>query len=76
MPHDKPHRGQPDAQYALLRDVKRDLQRIDLSQGYEVRYWCQSLCCTEPRLRWAVRQIGPVVGDIRRYLSGAQDLRN
>lgn len=76
MPDDKTQRREMDPQRSLLRDVKRDLQRIDLSQGYEVRYWCQAFRCTEPQLRWAVRQIGPVVGDIRRYLSGTSYLLN
>ena len=65
MAHDKTYRSELEIQRAL----SRDLQRIDLNQSYEVRYWCQTFRCTEPQLRWAVRAIGPVVGDVRRHLS-------
>lgn len=46
----------------------RGQQRIDIDQMYEVKYWCQSLKCTEPQLRWAVHQVGPVVADVEKLL--------
>lgn len=60
----------------LLRDVRRDRQQIQLAQGYDVRYWCQAFRCSEAQLRSAVRQVGSVVGDVRRYLSSARALLN
>lgn len=72
MPQDKLQRSSLEIQ----RAVSRDLQRIDLSLGYEVRYWCQAFRCTESQLRWAVSAIGPVVGDVRRHLSSAAYLVN
>jgi hypothetical protein len=72
MPQDKSQRSELEIQ----RAVSRDLQRIDLSLGYEVRYWCQAFRCTEPQLRWAISEIGPIVGDVRRYLSSSPYLVN
>jgi Protein of unknown function (DUF3606) len=54
--------------------VPRGEQLIDLDQVYEVRYWCQSLGCTEPQLRWAVQQAGPMVANVERLLPGGHPL--
>lgn len=46
-----------------------DPTRIRLSSTVEVNYWCQTLNCTETRLRNAVLAIGPLVADVRAYLT-------
>ena len=46
-----------------------DPTRIHLASTVEVNYWCQTLNCTETRLRNAVLAVGPLAADVRAYLS-------
>ena len=46
-----------------------DPTRILLTSTTEVNYWCQTLNCTETRLRNAVLAVGPLVADVRAYLT-------
>lgn len=46
-----------------------DLIRINLLSTMEVNYWCQTLNCTETRLRNAVLAVGALVADVRAYLA-------
>jgi hypothetical protein len=40
------------------RAGKHDPARVDISDGYEVRRWCQRLLCTESTLRQVVAVVG------------------
>lgn len=44
---------------------ERDGQRIDMSQERECRYWSEELGIAPEGLKEAVRQVGPMVSDIR-----------
>ena len=46
-----------------------DPTRVGLSSNLEVNYWCQTLNCTEIRLRNAILVVGPLVADVRVYLA-------
>lgn len=46
-----------------------DLTRINLKSTIEVNYWCQTLNCTETRLRNAVLAVGTLVADVQSYLN-------
>ena len=46
-----------------------DTARINLQSTIEVNYWCQTLNCTETRLRNAVLAVGPLAADVRGHLS-------
>ena len=46
-----------------------DPARINLSSTAAVNYWCQTLNCTETRLRNAVLAVGPLTRDVRAYLT-------
>ena len=46
-----------------------DPTRIGLASNLEVNYWCQTLNCTETRLRNAVLAVGPLAADVRVYLT-------
>ena len=46
-----------------------DPTRICLASNLEVNYWCQTLNCTETRLRNAVLAVGPLSADVRLYLA-------
>ncbi|MCC3155507.1 DUF3606 domain-containing protein [Hymenobacter sp. BT770] len=46
-----------------------DPTRIRLASTVEVNYWCQTLNCTETRLRNAVLAVGPLAADVRAYLT-------
>ena len=41
-----------------------DPTRIRLASTVEVNYWCQTLNCTETRLRNAVLAVGPLAADM------------
>ncbi|NPC56792.1 DUF3606 domain-containing protein [Caenimonas soli] len=45
------------------------VQRVDLTQGMEVAYWCRIFNVSIDQLRHAVHHAGHQVPDIRRYLS-------
>ena len=45
------------------------VQRVDLTQGMEVAYWCRIFDVSIDQLRHAVHHAGHQVPDIRRYLS-------
>lgn len=47
---------------------EQDGQRIDISQEHECRYWSEELGIAPERLKEAVRQVGPMVSDIKRLL--------
>jgi hypothetical protein len=44
---------------------------IFLSAEWERRWWCQKLSVTTDTLQAAVRQVGPMVDDVERYLAAA-----
>ena len=46
-----------------------DPTRINIHSTVEVNYWCQTLNCTETRLRNALLAVGPLAADVRAYLS-------
>lgn len=46
-----------------------DLTRINPKSTIEVNYWCQTLNCTETRLRNAVLAVGTLVADVQSYLN-------
>lgn len=46
-----------------------DPARVNLQSAVEVNYWCQTLNCTETRLRNAVLAVGPLAANVRVYLS-------
>jgi hypothetical protein len=52
-----------------LTSPPADPARINLHSAIEVNYWCQTLNCTETRLRNAVLAVGPLAADVRGYLS-------
>ena len=46
----------------------RDVQRIDVHDEQECRYWSTRLGVSAERLRQAVREAGPTVQAVREYL--------
>jgi len=47
----------------------RDRTRINVNEPWEVRWWTKQLGCTEAKLREAVKAVGVMVVDVKRYLS-------
>jgi hypothetical protein len=45
-----------------------DRNRVNVNEAWELTYWCSVLGCTPDRLRAAVRAVGVMVADVRRYL--------
>ena len=46
-----------------------DRSRINLTEPYEVRYWCRELQVPPADLRAAVGRVGPMVDDVRAELA-------
>lgn len=53
----------------LNKTGKGDDIRINVNQQHELNYWTKELGVTEERLREAVKAVGPMVADVRKYLS-------
>ena len=45
-----------------------DPDRINVNQPWEVLYWCRVLGCSETKLRQAVKAVGPMVEDVKKWL--------
>ncbi len=41
---------------------------VEISDGNEVRYWCDSLGCTEAQLRESVQAVGSSPASVREFL--------
>ena len=52
----------------MLPSPPADATRVNLASTVEVNYWCQTLNCTETRLRNAVLAVGPRAADVQAYL--------
>jgi len=46
-----------------------DDSRINISQDYEVRYWCEKLGVSADELKSAVNKVGPLVKHVREHLA-------
>ena len=49
--------------------LRSDMRHVELKNPGEIAFWTVELGATEAELREAVRQSGPVVKDVRRYIS-------
>jgi hypothetical protein len=47
----------------------QDRNRISMSQAHEVRYWTETLGCSEAELAAAVKQAGDRADAVRQYLT-------
>jgi hypothetical protein len=45
-----------------------DTTIVEIADGNEVRYWCESLGCTEAQLREAVQAVGSSPAKVRAFL--------
>lgn len=54
----------------LKKRGPRDRNRINLSQPYEVRYWCDVFGCTKKQLSDAVDAVGTYRTDVEKFLNG------
>jgi hypothetical protein len=50
------------------REEKQDNLRINIKSKYERNYWTNILCISENKLKEAIKEVGPVVKDIKEYL--------
>ena len=55
------HEGQPS-------NARPNHQRIDVAREQECRYWSEKLGVSPERLRRAVKEVGPLVEDVKRHL--------
>lgn len=53
----------------LSKRGPQDRSRVNVNEAWEVRHWCTQFNCTEAQLRAAVKAVGVMVTDVRRYLS-------
>jgi hypothetical protein len=48
---------------------KRDRERIDLSEPYELEYWKKRLGITTGQLKEAIEKVGPMTKDVETFLA-------
>lgn len=46
-----------------------DPTHVNVQSSLDVNYWCQTLNCTETRLRNAVLAVGALATDVQAYLT-------
>jgi hypothetical protein len=49
---------------------KRDRERIDVSEPYELEYWKKRLGITTEQLKQVIQKVGPMTKDVEAFLSG------
>ncbi|WP_321301864.1 DUF3606 domain-containing protein [uncultured Sphaerochaeta sp.] len=52
----------------LKRKIPHDRSRVNLSQKYEIEYWCKEFGVSEKKLRNLVKQYGTSAAEIRKHL--------
>lgn len=52
----------------LKHTAKRDDQRINIVQDFEVRYWSTQLKVSPEILRQGVEAVGPMANDVRKWI--------
>lgn len=45
----------------------QDRKRISLTEGWELRWWCDKFACTEEDLRAAVAEVGHMAADVEAF---------
>jgi len=45
-----------------------DATIVEIADGNQVRYWCESLGCTEAQLRESVQAVGSLPDNVRAFL--------
>ncbi|WP_282369964.1 DUF3606 domain-containing protein [Pseudomonas sp. PS02290] len=46
----------------------QDRARVNTSEDWELKYWTKELGVTEEQLKAAVKAVGPMVVDVRKWL--------
>ena len=52
----------------LTKRRPQDSSRINIHEPYEVNWWCAEFNCTKAQLEAAVKAVGVMVVDVRKYL--------
>lgn len=52
----------------LNRRQPEDPKKINKNQSWEIEYWCKELNCTRDELLAAIKEVGPYVKDVKKYL--------
>jgi Protein of unknown function (DUF3606) len=47
----------------------QDALRVNVNEGYEVRYWCGKFGCTAERLKAVVAKVGVMAKDVEKELA-------
>ena len=55
----------------LKERAPRDLNRIDVGEVWEIRWWSVKFGVTEDQLRKAVEAVGPTPAEVERHLKEA-----
>lgn len=46
----------------------QDRQRVNINEEHEILYWTGALDVTPEELRQAVKEVGPMADDVRKFL--------
>jgi hypothetical protein len=52
----------------LTKKGPPDRSRINIHEKWEVEYWCREFACTPEQLAAAVKAVGVMAADVRKYL--------
>lgn len=53
----------------LSKRRPQDASKINLSEQWEIDYWCRKFGCTEARLRAAIKAVGNSSAAVEKYLN-------
>ena len=53
----------------LKRRQPEDPKKININQPWEIAWWTSQLKITEEKLKQAVKAVGPIVTDVKEWLS-------
>jgi hypothetical protein len=56
----------------LQKRQPEDSKRINLTEAWELNYWCEKLNVTQAQLKAAVKATGPSVSAVRKHLASSQ----
>jgi len=52
----------------LTKRRPQDASKVNVNEQWEVNWWTQEFGCTETQLRNAVKAVGVMAADVRKYL--------
>lgn len=52
-----------------MSDITKDDQKIDIKEAWDINFWCEELNLRAEELKEIVKQVGPMVHDVRMHIA-------